>query len=371
MRPHNAPYFRLTNDGWKSAPQWAIRARSHVTWLHCALSFTVLLNIILGLAWRRHHIHHNFSPLDDYQILKEDYNLITPSDPNATAIVSSLYNELYLFPVLTLGHSISQHYGNDTSPSAPSPRRLLLYIPGRISSRSLCLARAVGWTPHPVSFIPPPHNGADVFYRFVDQYTKLALWTLDQIGIERVVYLDGDTLVRQRFDELFALPFSLAAVPDAWPKGFKLDFNAGVLALQTSTKVFDNMIARMDGAQYPLRMAEQAYLNLYFGAETVKLPYVYNANLVIKLRSPRLWHFMSKAMRVVHYTMPKPFPLDPALGPTGEGSLEDARVKVREAIDDAKSIHGGLYKEEIGWWEDAWREMESDRRHDIQICERD
>ncbi|KAA1471823.1 nucleotide-diphospho-sugar transferase [Dentipellis sp. KUC8613] len=309
---------------------------------------------------------------------KEDYQLVAASQPNATAIVSSLYNDLYLLPILTLGHSISKHYGDyPTSPSRPSPQLLLLYIPGRISAPTLCLARAVGWTPHPVTHIKPPHGGKGVYHRFADQYTKLALWTLDQIGIERAVYLDGDTLVRRRFDELFALPFRFAAVPDVEAKdpGFSLGFNAGVLALQPSTAVFESLLAHMDIARFPLRMAEQAYLNYYFGAQVVKLPHVYNANLAIKLRSLRLWDFMrrSDAIRIVHYTTPKPFDVNPrsegeSTGmASGKELLRNAREKTW-VMGEAKRSHGGVYEEEIGWWEEVWKEMERERKDDFERC---
>ncbi|TFY52720.1 hypothetical protein EVG20_g10431 [Dentipellis fragilis] len=241
-------------------------------------------------------------------------------------------------------------------------------------------ARAVGWTPHPVTYIKPPHNGKDVYHRFADQYTKLALWTLDQIGIERAVYLDGDTLVRQRFDELFALPFRFAAVPDVEAKnpGFSLGFNAGVLALRPSTAVFESLLAQIDVARFPLRMAEQAYLNYYFGAEAVRLPHVYNANLAIKMRSPRLWDFMrrSDAIRVVHYTTPKPFDVNPRLEgestgmASAEALLRDARERMW-VMGEAKRSHGGIYEEEIGWWEDVWLEMEQGRRDEFERCVRE
>ncbi|KAA1471824.1 hypothetical protein DENSPDRAFT_929862 [Dentipellis sp. KUC8613] len=165
-------------------------------------------NIILAWLWWHNRSQTGFAPLDDYQVLKENLDLVAPvnSTPNSSAIVSSICNDIYLLPVLTLGYSISKHYADNASTpsdSCPSPRRLLFYIPGRISPPALCLAHAVGLTPHPVTYIEPPHNGEGVYHRFADQYTKLALWALDQIGIERAVYLDGDTIVRRRFDELF------------------------------------------------------------------------------------------------------------------------------------------------------------------------
>ncbi|KAA1471825.1 nucleotide-diphospho-sugar transferase [Dentipellis sp. KUC8613] len=377
MSHYSIPYIPLTSL-WPSERTTRTRRWS---WIHLALLVGTLLNIVLGWMWWHSRRHDGFAPLDDYQPLKDDFELVArpQSSTNSTAIVSSLYNDVYILPVLNLGYSLFKYYANASTSRLHSPQRLLLYIPGRVSPLTLCFARAVGWTPHPVAFIKPPHNGKGVYHRFSDQYTKLGLWTLDQIGIERAVYLDGDTLVRQRFDELFSLPFQFAAVPDVEAKdpGFSLGFNAGVLSLKPSTAVFNSLVVHMDTARYPLRMAEQAYLNLYFGAEVAKLPYIYNANLAIKLRSPQLWEFMNRtdAMRIVHYTTPKPFDVDPrspSLVPVkGKALLHDARARMQKKMAEAKSAYGGIYQEEVGWWEEAWREMEQERRVEFERCERE
>ncbi|TFY81886.1 hypothetical protein EWM64_g2123 [Hericium alpestre] len=376
MSRYNIKYLPLPSGDWPSpASSWHIAIRSRHIWLYLALGAAGIMNIFLVLKW-----WHGppLTPLDNYQILKDNFRIVSSTTPNSTAIVTTLYNELYTLPILTLGYSLSAHYDNANSseyPALPPPRRLLMYIPHRISPLTLCLARSVGWEPHPVEFIAPPHNGAGVGPRFGDQYTKLALWKLDQIGIEKVVYLDGDTLVRRRFDELFAMPFDFAAVPDIYgdERGFALSFNAGVLALRPSTAVFENLFARMEEAVYPPIMAEQAYLNLYFGAEVVRLPYIYNANLAGKIRSRKLWDFMnqSDALRIVHYTTPKPFPaMGTENGGTREG-LRQAQETVRQHIVEAKKVNGGLYGEEIGWWEDAWRDMERDRHEEMERCMRE
>ena len=89
-----------------------------------------------------------------------------------------------------------------------SARRILPYLEERVSANTLCVVRAAGWEPHPVTFIPPPHHGEGVHPRFGDQYTKLNIWTFDQLGIESLVYLDADTLVLRNFEKLFELGFS-------------------------------------------------------------------------------------------------------------------------------------------------------------------
>ncbi|KAA1479178.1 nucleotide-diphospho-sugar transferase [Dentipellis sp. KUC8613] len=375
MKRYNFNYLPLSPGEWPSSPPlWAGTLRSRQTWLYSALAAAVVLNLILGWAWW-HAVP--LTPLDNFR--KDEMQIDAPTNPNATAIVSTLYNDMYTLPVLTLGHSLAIHYNTSSPTSQPdrhNPRRLLLYIPHRISPLSLCLARAVGWEPYPVSFIAPPHNGKGIGERFGDQYTKLSLWTLDQIGIEKLVYVDGDTLIRGRFDELFALPFAFGAVPDAWDiagRGFSVAFNAGVLVLRPATRVFRALLAHMEDARFPPGEAEQAYLNLYFGAEVVKLPYVYNANLVIKVRSPSMWSFMSRsdALRIVHYTKPKPFPFQNPERYRGGRWLDQAREEVAVKVAEAKAYRGGLYREEMGWWEETWQEMERERKEELEKCERE
>lgn len=278
------------------------------------------------------------------------------SDPDSRAVVSALYNDLFTIPVATLGHSL-QKVGT-------SARRILLHVPGRLSPRALCIVRAAGWEPLEVELIPPPRGGAGIGHRFVDQYTKLQLWSLDTVlGVRRVVYLDADTLVRRNFDELFDLPFPFAAVPDVYPSsGFKLHFNAGVLALHPNSSTFESVRARIDDARFPATEAEQAFLNLYFGADAVRLPYMYNANLAIRERSPALWDAMRDEMRIVHYTMPKPFPKK------GKDIVDGARLQ--NAIDKAKRDRGGVHVEAIEWWVDAYNDFRAQNRLALEQCDR-
>ena len=128
--------------------------------------------------------------------------------------------------------------------------------------------------------------------------------------------------------------------------GFKLNFNAGVLVLHPNHTTYENVLARMADARYPPGEAEQAFLNLYFGADVVRLPYVYNANLAIHDRTPALWDAMRDEMRIVHYTSPKPFPKD------GKEIVDGARLD--RSVEKARRQLGGLHAEEIDWWMDSY-----------------
>lgn len=313
-------------------------------------------NLILLYKW---YHPQSPTPLDDFQMLKPQFASWAPiaantSDLNSRAVVTAIYNDLFAIPAATLGYSLQK--------AGTSARRILFHIPGRLSARALCIVRAAGWEPLEVELIPPPHDGAGIGYRFVDQYTKLHLWSLDAVlGVQRVVYLDADTLVRRNFDELFDLPFPFAAVPDVYgDSGFKLHFNAAVLALHTSSATFESVRARIADARFSPLEAEQAFLNVYFGADAVRLPYAYNANLAIRERSPALWDALRDEMRVVHYTLPKPFPKD------GKEIVEGVRLE--RAVDKARKDRGGVHAEAVDWWFTAYKEFRVQNRVALEQC---
>jgi glycogenin glucosyltransferase len=281
------------------------------------------------------------------------------SSHDQRAVVSSLYSDSYAVAVAVLGHSI--HSANVRA------RLIIPYLKG-VSPRALFIARSVGWEPEAVPFIPPPHNGKDIYYRFVDQYSKLNIWSFDKLGVDRLVYLDADTLVRRNFDELFDSAFNFAAVPDVWsagdPRGFSITFNAGVLALRPSTVVLEDMKRKIETAKYPLGQAEQAFLNLYFGPDCVRLPYAYNANLAIKNRNPELWRGLKEEMRIVHYSLVKPFIDDSRPGSETVLTLDG----ISEVVRRAALRYNGLFAEEVGWWKEAYERMMQDKGDEIAAC---
>ncbi|KAF7360715.1 Glycosyltransferase family 8 protein [Mycena venus] len=304
-----------------------------------------------------------YNPLDNYQNINPLPVTIRPgtqhSPPSRRAVVSTLYSDGYAIAVAVAGYSARS--------ANVSARLLLPYLEDRVSAKALCIVRAVGWEPYPVPLIPPPHNGKDIYHRFMDQYTKLSIWTLDQRGIDSAVYIDADTLVRRNFDELFDSPFNFAAVPDVWSagasRGFTLEFNAGVLVYRPSSAVFEDMRQKIEVAEYPLGQAEQGFLNQYFGGTCTRLPYIYNANLAIKTRSAILWQRLADEMRVVHYTNVKPF-------------LRDIEVsndiltmeEIEQAIDESARREGGFFREEVAWWRTAYRQMVLEHELVLKQC---
>ncbi|KAG6906123.1 hypothetical protein DXG01_015797 [Tephrocybe rancida] len=305
-----------------------------------------------------------YSPMFDYQHL--DPPALVPLSSSSTpssetrAVVSTLYSDSYAIGAAVLAYSLQ--IANITAPLL-----LLPYLHGRISDEALCVVRAAGWTPTPVPFIPPPHGGRGIYYRFFDQYTKLNIWGL---SVSRAVYLDADTLVRRNFDELFEMPWAFGAVPDIYgdKRGFTVGFNAGVMVFRPDGEVLRRMKNALETARYPLEQAEQSFLNLFFSGSAVRLPYAYNANLAMKKVAPALWAGMEQEIRVVHYTLVKPF-VDER-DRSGKMLRDDERLQ--QIMDEAAKAKGGLFKEEVGWWRETYEAMmSSEVGEKIQLCRRD
>ena len=273
-------------------------------------------------------------------------------------IATSFFTDEFATAIATLGHSLNRV--NTTA------RRLMMYIPEQVSPRGLCLASATGFEPQPVERIAPPDDGKGVYQHFIDQYTKLRLWELDETaGARGVVYLDADTLVMRNFDELFGLPYNVAATPDVYTnrKGFVVQFNAGVLLLRPSRAVFRDIVDQIPTARYWRHEAEQALLNTFYAKDVVRLPYAYNANLAIKARSPSMWEGIKRDIRVIHYTMVKPFTRDNknyALVPMGELAANARRR--------GKSEFEGIFAEEMETWAQAWKETYATYGAKLENC---
>ncbi|CAL1711420.1 unnamed protein product [Somion occarium] len=323
-----------------------------------------LLLIITSFAFNvfflvRAHTRNWTNPLDNYQGLNHqpllDVSVSTRvSNTSAHAVVTTLYDDTFAPAVATLGHSLQQ--------VNTSARLIVLYLPSQVSPRALCIATASGFEPHPVERIAPPHDGQGVYIHFLDQFTKLRLWTLDQVGIQSLVYLDADTLVKKNFDELFGLPFNFAAVPDVFYnyRGYTLAFNAGMLFVRPSSALFTRMLKQLPYARFPPVDAEQSFLNHYFGIEAVRLPYAYNANLAIKRRTPEVWQGGWDEFRVVHFTLVKPF-----LGKRYAAvRWDDLEAHVRKVA----GWEGGRFRNETMWWGETFKGMKKVRERELSRC---
>lgn len=346
------------------------------------LFLSVVVNCVFVVrGWKRWT-----SPLDDYQQLYVSYatfysagcspsprkhytlvdrTLIQPPLPPATspantpsihAVVTTLYNDAYAAAVATLGHSLRTV---NTTASL-----VLLYFPDKVSPKALCLATSSGFVPYPATRIPPPDNGAGMNPHFADQYTKLNLWAIQRTlpDLQAVVYLDSDTLVRRNFDELFRLPYAFAATPDVYldARGFTTSFNAGVLLIRPDVALHAQLLAAVPRARYPREMAEQAFLNQFFATDVLRLPYAYNGNIALKARAPAVWDGIKDEMRVVHYTIYKPF--------ISHSWKEVSVDHLEERVEAAAREYGGLFRDEMMWWGDAWKETKVRYKPEYEAC---
>jgi alpha-N-acetylglucosamine transferase len=290
------------------------------------------------------HVSNHASPAQ--------YPNSTTTKRDERAVVTSLYTDGYAVAVATLGHALAK-VNTDA-------RKVVIYLPERISKATICYLKEVGWELHAVDLIEPPDHGKGVWPAFIDQYTKLRVWTLDTIGIKAAVYLDADTHVRRNFDELFELPFIFAAVPDVFTddRGFAINFNAGVMAFKPDSAVFADMLSKVESAHFDRIAAEQSYLNLYYGSQVLRLPHVYNGNLAIKWRAAPYWNAIQEQLRIIHYTVVKPF----------DGALRCARKvctgkevfgieRHRNFLMVAEENWGGAFKEEVQEWGVVFEEM--------------
>ncbi|CAJ0833373.1 9136_t:CDS:2, partial [Entrophospora sp. SA101] len=205
----------------------------------------------------------------------EKYNNITiielfrpPSSPKLnggdsltsllTSSSSSLYSDSYLPGILLLGYTIKKHH--------PNHKMYLIFFPDKLSENTICQVKKIGWIPKIVERIPPPWEG--VHFTFVDQFTKLQMWSFTEY--DSLIYIDGDAILTNKIDHLFELVngktgFEFAAAPDVWNGRTTVNFNAGLMLIKPNEAVFKEImrVHKIRGT-YDIDFAEQAFLNEYF-----------------------------------------------------------------------------------------------------------
>ncbi|KAH8831964.1 glycosyltransferase family 8 protein [Flagelloscypha sp. PMI_526] len=275
--------------------------------------------------------------------------LSEPTRLEERAFVTALFSDTYAYGVAVLGHSLER--------SHMDARRIVMYIPGQVSDATLCLVRTQGWETIPVERIPPPRNGHRIHHTFIDQYTKIQLWGFDQFGIKSLVYVDGDTLLLRPFpNDIFDLPFTFAAVPDGIDTPL---VNGGVLFIKPNSMIRDDMLNKIETAEFNLEWAEQNFFNLYFGGQVLRLPWLFNANVWIKKSSPKLWEGMWDEIYLIHFTSAKPFP-------AYKGGLRT--IEEMESAIDSKARSQPYWKDELELWKKEWILTRDEKREDMSRC---
>ena len=147
--------------------------------------------------------------------------------------------------------------------------------------------------------------------RFRRTLTKL--WTFGFVSLDRLVYLDGDCLVRQPIDDLFD-GAGFAAAPDLLSNQPFPVFNSGVFALSPDASLRNALFESLP-ATPSFDGGDQGILNAMLGNDVRWLPIRDN---YLRTYEPILPGAASAA-RVIHYSAKKPWTVvseavgDPAL----------------------------------------------------------
>ncbi|WP_172826058.1 alpha-2,3-sialyltransferase [Friedmanniella luteola] len=193
-----------------------------------------------------------------------------------------------------------------------------------------------------------PNTSQRFQQRFQHTYTKLNVFRLD--FLDRLVYLDSDTVVRKNIDELFA-GHGFAAAPDSgFDRASSREFNSGVLALEPSHAQFCRMLDAL--AATPSRDGgDQGFLNSFLDTWEA-LPVEYNTTKRVFAHHPAL--YTDADVKVLHYVGNKPW--DPLRDPAHDRYAELDRDwldcleawELRELVTDLRAVASAQAREDAG-----------------------
>lgn len=150
---------------------------------------------------------------------------------------------------------------------------------------------------------PHSHYSSDQG-RFAATFTKLNSFRLS--GLDRVVFLDSDTIVLQPIDDLFDRD-GFWAVRD---NGFELNlpgFNSGVFVAEPAPDLFGRMLAQI-GQLHSDDGGDQGFLNQFYAGSWQELPLAYNTTKRVFSEHPGLVDLATT--KVLHFVGAKPWQLD-------------------------------------------------------------
>ena len=131
-------------------------------------------------------------------------------------------------------------------------------------------------------------------------YTKLHIFRFDEF--DKIIFLDSDLIVTKSIDHLFAEVKEDFAACDCTPY-FAHIFNSGVMVIQPSKKVFNDLMAKKDILP-SYDGSDQGFLNSYF-KNWKKLDIKYNAGKRIYSETPDHWTQIDH--HVIHFVGQKPW----------------------------------------------------------------
>eukprot|EP01064_Diplonema_japonicum_P025597 TRINITY_DN36_c5_g1_i1.p1 TRINITY_DN36_c5_g1~~TRINITY_DN36_c5_g1_i1.p1 ORF type:complete len:315 (+),score=61.06 TRINITY_DN36_c5_g1_i1:81-1025(+) len=172
--------------------------------------------------------------------------------------------------------------------------------------------KAEGWGICVVNRLPPPDEEA-TFKHFRDQFTKFALWEMAEL--DTILYLDADTYIVGDITPLLTTKLEgkkMGAGRDFMKNrgGWVDTFNMGVFLIHPNTADYNELITYHRGdrpLEYNKHWSEQAFLNALWKDKWYDLGFEHNANLALYTEDPAFWKSRQNHIRVVHYTMRKPW----------------------------------------------------------------
>ena len=219
------------------------------------------------------------------------------------AVFTQFYSNDYFQGVLTLAYSVKLRH--------PEIDFNIMYFEDKVDPKKVTQLASLGYRIRSVKRVKPVVD--PMFFRFLDQYTKLHIWSYEEYS--RVVYIDADCLVVGDISAMLDLPQSItfAAIGDVYDTelGFVKEFNAGVMSVVPNNSTLTKLLeTRSHTDKFNTGQAEQAMLNYYYSHSFTRLEYIYNLNLALfskrkDLRS--VWNKLRPDARVIHYTLGKPF----------------------------------------------------------------
>jgi len=197
--------------------------------------------------------------------------------------------------------------GKSLEASGSTEQRIVLTTPD-ISRRARERLETLGWDVREVEPISHPSVDRLLFPRFANVFTKLRAWEL--LDLDRVVFLDADTLVLKNIDELFERR-GFAAAPDFFLPDH---FNSGVMVLEPSTRTFKRMLEVL-AASGTYDGGDQGFLNTFY-PDWYSMPVEHRLPVAYNI-APFIYQFMrghlilkeglEGKIKVLHYMLQKPW----------------------------------------------------------------
>lgn len=209
----------------------------------------------------------------------------------------------YVDGAVKLGASVRQHT------STPLDMVVLVLDNKPLAKETWMRLRATGWQRCVVERIAPL-NEKGTFGRFRDQFTKLHVWGMTMY--DTLLYLDLDTLALRPIDGLLRTRLGEKKIGVARDYGggkWRPGFNMGVFLIHPNAEEHARLLNLQKGGEikFDTAMSEQGFLNVVYRNEWYDIGFKYNANLAIFSQDRSYWDKHENDIRIVHYTMNKPW----------------------------------------------------------------